>query len=168
MPKSSETWPSLAAKIEHYLDTTSHPNGCWLWTRSRTPRGYGHVCWDRKVLIVHRAYLKELGSTVPDGMDVDHLCRNTSCSNPDHLEVVTHQVNTQRGEVGKWDRGPNCKHGHEFTPENTYIRAGKYRICRECHRSHNAQPKPCEVCGKEISSANLAAHRRAMHEGRTL
>lgn len=163
--KDSIRWRSLREKIEHNLDKSQ--GDCWLWTRATSSRGYGHVWWEGKLRPAHRAYLIELGYDVPDGMDVDHLCRVHGCCNPAHLEVVTHKVNIQRGETGKWARGDYCKHGHEFTPQNTYITTAGHRQCRECHRAANRTRVPCEVCGKEVSASNLAAHRRAIHERRS-
>lgn len=86
---------TLRQKIEFYLTKTNGEDGCWLWSQ-RLSDGYGMVTWHGRELRVHRAYLIELGIDVPKGMDVDHLCRVKACSNPAHLEVVTHQENMIR------------------------------------------------------------------------
>lgn len=135
MTKSSDIWPSLAAKVEHYLDKTSSPDGCWIWTRSTSGGGYGHMGWDGKVVRVHRAYVKDLGWDVPDGMHLDHLCRNRVCCNPDHLEVVTPLENARRG-IGLGKRvNPvtHCPRGHEYDEANTYHNPSGSRACRACH-----------------------------------
>jgi hypothetical protein len=71
---------------------------------------------------------------IPEGLELDHLCRNTLCVNPDHLEPVTHAENIQRGHAA---RGPvtHCRRRHEMTAENSYFdgRTGK-RYCRSCQR----------------------------------
>lgn len=129
---------TLRERIENYLEP--QPDGCWLWTRARHPLGYGLVRWNGKLLIVHRAYLIELGYHVPDDMDVDHLCRVTSCANPDHLEVVTHRENLLRG-VGVSAlnaRKTHCPQGHEYTAENTNLYKG-WRYCRICKRDRNGR-----------------------------
>lgn len=156
-------WSSLKTKIESRL--VESESGCWIWTGAKTGRGYGNVSWAGKSLRVHRAYLIEIGVSVPKGMDVDHLCRVHDCANPDHLEVVTHQENTRRGEVGTWKRADFCKHGHGFTSENTRVTKQGARSCRICHSISNAMKVPCRICGKNVSSGNRAAHER-LHERR--
>lgn len=107
-------------------------NGCWVWTRSLS-FGYGrfninHLRWVK----AHRFAYETLVEPVPEGLCLDHLCRNRRCVNPDHLEPVTMKVNLQRGN--NWQRDKtHCKHGHEFTPDNTVWRKG-FRKCRECNR----------------------------------
>lgn len=139
MPKvytHDSDWSSLREKIETSLDTESNPHGCWVWTAGKDRHGYGAVRWAAKVHKVHRAYLKELGHDVPDGMDVDHLCRNPSCANPNHLEVVTHAENMRRSPIAIVSINAcktHCLNGHEFTLENTYMvpKTGA-RMCKAC------------------------------------
>jgi hypothetical protein len=71
-------------------------------------------------------------------MEIDHLCRNTHCVNPAHLEPVTHSVNLRRSPLmDRHSHRTHCIRGHEFTPENTMKRNnGKWRACRECQRMH--------------------------------
>ncbi len=110
---------------------------CWLWNAASTPLGYG-LFWDGERLVyAHRwAYEDDFGP-IPDGLEIDHLCRVSSCVNPKHLEAVTHQENMQRSPV--MGRGQSakthCKRGHEYTEENTYYtpREG-WRQCRECKK----------------------------------
>lgn len=121
------SWESLRQKIEHYLDKND-PSGCWIWTRTKS-NGYGHVRWGGKMRSVHRAYLAELGYRIPDGLVIDHLCRNHSCANPDHLEIVTDRENILRG-VGRAAENAAktlCIRGHEFTETEK-----RGRFCREC------------------------------------
>lgn len=68
--------------------------------------------------------------------ELDHLCRNRGCWNPNHLEDVPHIVNVSRGNTGihMWGR-THCKNGHEYTPENTLMRwRDNARCCRQCKR----------------------------------
>ena len=73
------------------------PNGCWVWLASLGSTGYGQFEVDYKPLKAHRfAYILLVGP-IPDGLELDHLCRNRPCVNPDHLEAVSHADNVQRG-----------------------------------------------------------------------
>lgn len=113
---------------------------CWNWTASATREGYGTFSVNGKNQGAHRYAWSTLVGNIPPLLHLDHLCRNTLCVNPDHLEPVTTRVNTLRG-VGLSAlnaRKTHCKEGHPFTPENTgvYKRSNgtTYRGCRTCGR----------------------------------
>jgi hypothetical protein len=105
--------------------------GCWIW-KGTVSRGYGVITVPMSAMrVAHRvAYEMEVGP-IPEGMQLDHLCRNTLCVNPAHLEPVTHHENQRRGLKG--DLTTHCPKGHEYTPENTR-RYRNHRYCRACHR----------------------------------
>lgn len=78
------------------VDQLTSPEGCWPWLGHRMPRGYGQVRVGTTHWLAHRvAYTLTFGP-IPKGMVLDHLCRNTWCVNPDHLEVVTQRENLRR------------------------------------------------------------------------
>lgn len=78
-------------------------SGCWIWKGSRWGRNksYGRVGFNYKRICAHRFYYKKLKGDIPQGMKLDHLCRNTLCVNPEHLEPVTNAINVQRGNSAK-------------------------------------------------------------------
>ena len=109
-------------------------NGCWEWSGALDRDGYG-------VNRPHRFAYEEMVGPIPKDRQIDHLCRNRRCCNPNHLELVTPRENTMRGNgPGRINAAKtHCVNGHEFTSENTYIhpphspRAGR-RTCRACTR----------------------------------
>lgn len=114
-----------------------HPStGCWEWVGARSHPGYGSTSFNGKNTPTHRLMYELLVAPIPAGLVIDHLCRNPPCCNPAHLEPVTMRENILRG-VGVTAREAvqtHCKHGHEFTPENTRVTPKGWRICRACAR----------------------------------
>lgn len=87
-------WHDIRSKMEHYLEPDE--NGCWIWQLSLTTQGYGRVQWKGNFYVVHRQLWLESGRIIPEGLELDHLCRVRACANPDHLEPVTHLENMLR------------------------------------------------------------------------
>jgi len=112
---------------------------CWLWTGATAGDGYGAFRIGDKLMIAHRVVYEMLIGKIPEGLQIDHLCRIKKCVNPNHLEAITQQENLLRGDTlaAKKSKQTHCIHGHEFTKENTYRRPTTLtRSCKTCKREH--------------------------------
>ncbi|WP_419827679.1 HNH endonuclease [Sphingomonas sp.] len=112
------------------------PNGCWLWIGAIGTGGYGNCMIDGRVQNVHRITLGRF-RVIEGGKVADHLCRQRSCCNPDHLEQVSNQENTIRGASADANRRrgaalTSCPHGHRYSGDNLKIDRHGRRSCRTC------------------------------------
>lgn len=131
---------SLPAKI---LESIEHDTngGCWLYSGPLNPGGYGSVFIEKRAgrLIrepAHRLSYRLFRGEIPEGLQLDHLCRVRCCCNPAHLEPVTARENMLRSNstAALNARKTHCKNGHEFTSENIYRVVGA-RVCKACARA---------------------------------
>lgn len=140
------------ASLQERFETKYIPepnSGCWLWTGGATSAGYGIIYTGNsgelpKSTTAHRiAYLLFKGP-IPDGLEIDHLCRVRSCVNPDHLEAVSHRVNLFRGKSisSIHSRLTHCPKGHPYSDDNLYVhnKTG-WRQCRICRSHHSRNRK---------------------------
>ena len=116
--------------------------GCLVWRGAMASNGYGHFRLKDKVWQAHRLAWEWAHGPVPDGLTLDHLCRNRACVKVQHLELVTMRENILRGNgrAAHHARKTHCLHGHPFDDANTYVRYwGKRteRACRICGRIRN-------------------------------
>ena len=121
-------------RIERRVTKT---DACWLWTGKTNRDGYGMYAWRPDTYLVHRVAYQALVGDIPDGKELDHLCRVRNCCNPQHLEPVTHEENVKRGDSpwAKKARQTHCKRGHEFTPDNIFRKSNGTRECLTCKRN---------------------------------
>lgn len=114
---------------------------CLEWTAAHHPEGYGRFGVPGGVVVMaHRWLYERWTGPIPDGLVLDHLCRNPPCVNPHHLEPVTPLENLARGVDPNAPRraAESCKHGHAFDDANTYWHGGR-RQCRRCNAAAAAR-----------------------------
>jgi hypothetical protein len=114
---------------------------CWNWRGARNKKGYGRFGYQGRTAYPHRLMYIWTYGVIPDGLEIDHLCRNASCVNPAHLEAVTGQVNMLRAPtIAKANADKtHCPAGHEYTVANTYISKRNQRYCRKCSAAYQRE-----------------------------
>jgi hypothetical protein len=122
--------------VKRFWDKVEKTTTCWLWRSALSNQGYGQFHLNGRTVSAHVVAWEAEHGPVPEGLELDHSCRNHGCVRPDHMEPVTHAVNMSRGIFPSWHE-THCIHGHEFTPENTWVgtkNGYKIRVCRTCTR----------------------------------
>lgn len=119
--------------------------GCWEWAGAKQSNGYGRLWNGEKSDYSHRVVFTQIKGNIPSGLDLDHLCRNRRCVNPDHLEPVTRSTNLRRGNAGENIAIPlrnktHCPRGHEYSGHNLTVRNGR-RHCKACARERYHERK---------------------------
>ncbi len=133
--------PTLTDKaITRFWEKVELTSTCWNWTASTT-KGYGQFCVDRTPRAAHRIAWEQLRGPIPDGLTLDHLCRNRRCVNPAHLEPVSMRINLLRGEgaCAQHARQTRCKWGHPLIEGNLRPGPPGMRRCLWCHRRDNRE-----------------------------
>lgn len=142
----------------------SEETGCWQWTGPVKDTGYG--MFSRPFggeRAAHRAFWVRDRGPIGEGLEVDHLCRNRGCVNPDHLEVVTRWENVQRAKLGQWGT-ETCRSGkHDVTKPEAWIvfpSRPDVRWCRGCYQEHNER----QLAKKREGRPSRRTHCRNGHE----
>lgn len=131
-------------EVQRFMDKVDTSGDCWPWTAATDRQGYSRFNirrGKRNVMVyAHRYSYEHFVGPIPDGLQIDHLCRVRACVNPSHLEAVTGRINVLRGGTitARNAAKTHCPQGHEYTPENTYTSRG-WRECRPCSIARAAQ-----------------------------
>lgn len=138
--RAAATRAARRAAIDRFWASVDRSGGaasCWTWLGKVSPAGYGRGGRFVGERVPHRAAYRLLVGPIPDGLTIDHLCRNTRCVNPAHLEPVTLAENIRRAAATK----THCPSGHPYDDANTYRTRSNHRACRTCHRMGEARRK---------------------------
>lgn len=125
----------LRERVLHYAKPQA--SGCWEWAGYVAPKGYGYLGFGGRQVLAHRASYEVFVGAIPEGLQIDHLCRNRACVNPDHLEPVTNFENYKRSPLSRINR-THCPRGHRYDSGNTQRHHGDApgRRCRACHNAY--------------------------------
>ena len=139
--KGGNRYYKISAEIR-FWKKVKKTDTCWIWIGAKSEQGYGRfIAQSGRVLQAHRFAYELMNGVIPEGMELDHLCKNPSCVNPSHLEVVTHAENIVRSMAGKVNNPQtiktHCPSGHPYDELNTYLNKQGKRECRICHRERN-------------------------------
>jgi hypothetical protein len=171
--------------VENFWQRTRvEPSGCRIVLRisdgaplALDDKGYPRITLRGTRWFAHRYAWTLANGPIPDGMEIDHLCRNTACCEPTHLEPVTGKVNKLRapGSLNATNAAKtHCPQGHEYAGENLRVRPSDgARECMACLRERGRRRSKvkvaqepsvsCVACGKTLKLVNLPKHRRRYH-----
>ncbi len=136
----------MQTAVERFWPKVEQGTGCWEWKASRNWGGYGQFWNGQRTMPAHRFAYELLVGPIPEGLQIDHLCRNRGCVNPTHMEVVTNQENSRRGKA----LITHCPQGHPYAGHNLAIQEGRRR-CRRClHNRRKARRKRARARAREL------------------
>jgi len=142
------------AEVEWLLGKVEKVGRCWIWRASLDTHGYGHGRFRGRLRLAHRISYELFVGEIPDGLVLDHLCRQPSCVNPEHLEAVTNRENVLRGNsiVAKHALKTQCPQGHKY--DKVVARGeGTARICTVCQREHSKRQAAQQKAARHAARA---------------
>lgn len=116
--------------------------GCWMWQRT-TAGGYGQLMIDGVKRPAHVVFWERENGPVPEGLELDHLCRRPLCVRPSHCEAVTHAENQRRRAAAV----THCPAGHAYNEINTHVKKSGARLCRLCNRDAMRERRALQKVG---------------------
>ena len=120
---------------------------CWISDRAAYGKGYTKMAYNGTIVGTHRVAYEVFVAPIPEGMQIDHLCRQRACCNPAHLEPVTCRDNLLRGDtvIAREVATTHCPRGHAYDEANTYVRPDgqSKRGCRACRNTQRQRAKAC-------------------------
>lgn len=131
------------------------PDGCWQWNGYIDRNGYGMAWIEGKHRLAHRLFYAEYVGDLINGLTIDHLCKNRSCVNPDHLQQVTQSVNAKRGKKDNFN--PICPQGH-VKDKKIIDRGYETMICSTCKRMR--QQKYADANRDKVRERTRIAERK--------
>jgi hypothetical protein len=137
-PVRQKGWNGTPA--ERLERMTAKVDGCIVWIGRLHRSGYADFYVDGKLVMAHRFAYEQANGPIPEGMQLDHLCRNRRCVNPNHLEPVTSRENTMRSPISPAAvnaRKTHCVNGHALDGENLRIDYQGYRRCIACQSARS-------------------------------
>lgn len=157
-------WDKVKVDLSSPLVRDEH---CWIWIAAHLVQGYGQFSVgsrkdnSRKMVRAHRFAYKAMIGPIPDGLQLDHLCRNRACVNPSHLEPVTGIENTRRGLTGivtalRERAKTHCPKGHPYDETNTGYTSNGWRYCRTCARER--ERRKAELLPRKPNPNSIKTH----------
>lgn len=139
---------------------------CWLWLGHVSSNGYGSLRHNGKQVKAHRFSYERARGPIPEGLQLDHLCRVRSCVNPAHLEIVTQRENILRGvsPIAGYAKRTACPKGHPYDLLNVRPSGRRSRECRECRKQAIRDWKAKNA--DKIAAWNLANRKRRAAKAR--
>ncbi len=141
VPKTKGRGRQKQDLITRFWSKVNKTKSCWIWSGTITPSGYGYLNIKQKNIRAHRAVLILNGIEIPEGLVVDHLCKNRICVNPEHLRIVTVAVNALENSdcpTAINNNKSHCINGHELNVKNT----------RRSQRKNGKLRRTCRICCK--------------------
>ena len=131
---------SVRLKFADAVNACTVAGECWIWPKSTASHGYGQIGWGAKdgprgLVLAHRLSYAVFVGRIPEGMTVDHLCRERRCFNPAHLRLLSNVENARDNGAS---RRTHCPQGHAYDEANTHYDRNGHRKCRACQKARRA------------------------------